>query len=184
MTGTTGTTVSVLDDAQNVYVRMDVPPTIDGAMDTALDRTGMVIPLADFLYSDVYDRLMGSVQRGVYLGIHDVAGIPCHHLSFQQETIDWQLWIDAGPQPLPRKLVIAYKTEDEVPQYEVTIRKWNLAAEVPDALFEFQPPPGAREVELPVVFAAGGNAPATPAAATPPPAAPEEEPLAKQEKKP
>ena len=95
----------------------------------------MVIPLADFLYSDVYDRLMGSVQRGVYLGIHDVAGIPCHHLSFQQETIDWQLWIDAGPQPLPRKLVIAYKTEDDVPQYEVTIRKWNLAADVPDALF-------------------------------------------------
>ena len=50
-----GHTVSVLDDAQNVYVRMDVPPTIDGAMDTALDRTGMVIPLADFLYSDVYE---------------------------------------------------------------------------------------------------------------------------------
>ena len=83
-----------------------------------------------------------------------MAGIPCHHLSFQQETIDWQLWIDAGPQPLPRKLVIAYKTEDDVPQYEVTIRKWNLAADVPDALFEFEPPPGAKKVELPVIFAA------------------------------
>ena len=151
-----GKTVTALDDAQNVYVRMDVPPTIDGAMDTALERTGMVIPVADFLYSDVYDRLMGSVERGVYLGIHDVAGIPCHHLSFQQETIDWQLWIDAGPQALPRKLVIAYKTEDDVPQYQVTIRKWNLAADVPDEMFQFQPPPGARKVELPVVFAGAG----------------------------
>ena len=140
-----GKTVSVLDDAQNVYVRMDVPPTSTGPWTRPSDRTGMVIPLADFLYSDVYDRLMGSVERGVYLGIHDVGGIPCHHLAFEQATIDWQLWIDAGPQPLPRKLVIAYKTEDEVPQYEVTIRKWNLAADVPDALFEFQPPPGARE---------------------------------------
>ncbi|HXJ78748.1 MAG TPA: DUF2092 domain-containing protein [Candidatus Methylomirabilis sp.] len=149
-----GKTMSVLDDAQNVYVRMDVPPTIDAAIDTALDRTGMVIPLADFLYSDVYDRLMGSVHRGVYLGIHDVAGIPCHHLSFEQETIDWQLWIDAGLQPLPRKLVIAYKTEDGVPQYEVTIRKWNLAAQVPEEMFQFQPPAGARKVELPVLLAA------------------------------
>ena len=96
-----GKTLTVLDDAQNVYVRMDAPPTIDGTIDTALDRTGMVIPLADFLYSDVYGRLMGSVQRGVYLGIHDVAGIPCHHLSFEQETIDWQLWIDAGPSRCP-----------------------------------------------------------------------------------
>ena len=34
-------------------------------------RTGMVIPLADFVYEDVYGRLMESVQRGVYLGIHD-----------------------------------------------------------------------------------------------------------------
>jgi len=144
-----GKTVTVLDDPHNVYVRMDVPPNIDGAMDTALERTGMVIPLADFLYSNVYDRLMGSVERGVYLGIHEVAGIPCHHLAFQQETIDWQLWIDAGPKPLPRKLVIAYKTEDEVPQYQVTIRKWNLVAEVPDGLFEFEPPPGAKKVDLP-----------------------------------
>ena len=171
-----GHTVAVLDDAQNVYVRVDVPATVDGAMDTALDRFGMVIPLADFLYSDVYDRLMGSVQRGVYLGIHDVAGTPCHHLSFQQETIDWQLWIDAGPQPLPRKLVIAYKTEDDVPQYEVTIRKWNLAAEVPDALFRFEPPERAREVALPVFL--GGEA--RPAAVTPEAQA-EEKP---QEKKP
>ena len=154
-----GKTLTVLDDAQNVYMRMEAPPTLDGTMDTALDRTGMVIPLADFLYSDVYDRLMGSVERGVYLGIHDVGGIACHHLAFQQETIDWQLWIDAGPQALPRKLVIAYKTEDGVPQYEVTIRKWNLAADVPDSLFEFQPPPGAKKVELPVIFAAGAQTP-------------------------
>ena len=179
-----GKAISVLDDAHNVYVRMDVPPTIDGAMDTALERTGMVIPLADFLYSDVYDRLMGSVQRGVYLGIHDVAGIPCHHLSFEQETIDWQLWIDAGLEPLPRKLVIAYKTEDEVPQYQVTIRKWNLSAQVPEETFQFQPPAGARKVELPALFAAEGAGEAPPALVTPPLAKPEEQQQAKQEKKP
>jgi hypothetical protein len=178
-----GTTLTALDDAQNVYVRMDVPPTIDGAMDTALDRTGMVIPLADFLYSDVYDRLMGGVQRGVYLGVHDVGGIPCHHLAFEQETIDWQLWIDAGPQPLPRKLVIAYKTEDDVPQYMVTIRKWNLAAQVPDEMFQFQPPAGARKVELPELLAAG-DVDATPPAAATSPAAGEEKKQEKQEKKP
>jgi len=151
-----GQTLTALDDAQNVYVTLAMPPTVDAALDAAFEQTGMVIPLADFLYADVYERLMGSVELGVYLGIHDVAGIPCHHLSFTQETIDWQLWIDAGPQPLPRKLVIAYKTEDEVPQYAVTIRSWNLAAQVPDALFLFEPPPGARKVELPVLRAAEG----------------------------
>jgi hypothetical protein len=35
------------------------------------------------------------VQRGIYLGIHDAAGVPRHHMSFEQATIDRQLWIDA-----------------------------------------------------------------------------------------
>ena len=143
-----GRTASSLDREQNVWTSGAVPPTVDGALDWVFDQTGTVIPLADFLYVDVYDRMMGQVQRGVYLGVHEAAGVPCHHLSFEQATIDWQIWIDAGPEPLPRKLVIAYKTEDEVPQYSVTIRKWNVKADLPEALFRFVPPSGAKRVEI------------------------------------
>ena len=28
--------------------------------------------------------------------------------EFQQEVIDWQVWIDAGEVPVPRKVVITY----------------------------------------------------------------------------
>nr|WP_255665026.1 DUF2092 domain-containing protein [Luteitalea sp. TBR-22] len=150
-----GQTFSALDREQNVWASGAVPPTIDQALDWVFDQTGTAIPLADFLYADVYDRLMGKVQRGVYLGIHEAAGVPCHHLSFEQATIDWQLWIDAGPDPLPRKLVISYKAEDEVPQYSVTIRKWNLAAKVPEALFRFAPPEGAKRIEVTALTPAG-----------------------------
>jgi len=143
-----GRTVSSLDREQNVWTSGAVPPTVDGALDWVFDQTGTVIPLADFLYADVYDRMMSEVQRGVYLGVHEAAGVPCHHLSFEQATIDWQLWIDAGPDPLPRKLVIAYKTEDDVPQYSVTIRKWNVKADLPEALFRFAPPAGAKRIEI------------------------------------
>jgi hypothetical protein len=146
-----GSTLSVVDREQNTYATVPVPPTIDGALDAVFERTGMVIPLADFIYEDVYARLMESVQRGVYLGIHDVGAVPCHHLSFEQATIDWQIWIDAGDAPLPRKLVIAYKTEDEVPQYAVTIGKWNLNVDVPEELFRFEPPEGAERIEFPSV---------------------------------
>lgn len=170
-----GKTVSALDKEQNVWTAAEVPPTVDAALDAVFERTGMVIPLADFLYTDVYDRLMSSVQRGVYLGIHEAAGVPCHHLSFEQDSIDWQIWIDAGPEPLPRKLVIAYKAEDEVPQYSVTIRKWNLKATLPDELFRFEPPPGARKIELPT---------APPAEASDADATPAQAPAPKQEKKP
>lgn len=143
-----GRTFSALDKEQNVWAAGEVPATVDEALDMVFEQTGTVLPLADFLYADTYTRLMGDVQRGVYLGIHDAAGVPCHHLSFEQATIDWQLWIDAGPDPLPRKLVITYKTEDEVPQYAVTIRKWNLSPNLPDALFAFTPPDGATRIDV------------------------------------
>jgi hypothetical protein len=152
-----GRTFAALDREQNVWASGEVPPTIDEALDWVFDQTGTVIPLADFLYANVYDRLMGKVQRGVYLGIHEAAGVPCHHLSFEQATIDWQIWIDAGADPLPRKLVISYKTEDEVPEYSVTIRKWNVQAKVPDALFRFAPPEGAKRVEVTAFGHAGGD---------------------------
>jgi len=158
-----GRTLSVIDKEQNVWASGTVPPTIDDAIDWVFDKTGTVIPLADFLYADVYARLMGSVQRGVYLGIHDVNGVPCHHLSFEQATIDWQIWIDAGAEPVPRKLLIAYKTEDEVPQYTVTIRKWNLHARVPDQIFRFEAPPGSSRVEI-AALAPPMNLPVAPTA--------------------
>jgi len=148
-----GRTLSVLDKQQNVWTSGAVPPTIDGALDFVLEQTGTIIPLADFLYADPYARLMGSVQRAVYLGIHDVGGTLCHHVAFEQANIDWQLWVDAGAQPVPRKLVITYKTEDEVPQYSATITKLTVQPTLPDALFRFTPPAGATRVEVEAVTA-------------------------------
>jgi hypothetical protein len=52
--------------------------------------------------------LIDGVIRGEYLGLQSVEGISCHHLALEQETIDWQLWIDAGPSALPRKLTIRW----------------------------------------------------------------------------
>ena len=111
-----GKMFAALDKEQHVWASGGVPPTVDAALDWVFEQTGTVVPLADFLYVDSYERLMGAVQRGEYLGVHEAAGVPCHHLAFEQATIDWQLWIEAGQEPLPRKLVITYKTEDEVPQ--------------------------------------------------------------------
>ena len=48
---------------------------MDEALDWVFEQTGTVVPLADFLYADSYARLMEDVQRGVYLGIHEAAGV-------------------------------------------------------------------------------------------------------------
>ena len=134
-----------------------MPDTIDEALDALDDRYGVMPPLADLLYADVYDVLMEGVTYGRYLGIHRAAGVPCHHLVFAQETIEWQIWIDAGTDPLPRRFVITYVSEPGEPQYGATITKWSLDPKLPDELFVFEAPAGAREIDVSRIIGDAGD---------------------------
>jgi len=142
-----GTTFSILDKAHNAYATVVAPKTIDETLRMLQDDYGVVLPLADVLYSDPYAALIAGVKYGRYLGIHQAAGVPCHHLVFAQDTIEWQIWIDAGEQPLPRKLVITYVQEPGEPQYTAVIRRWQLEPKWTDDLFKFEPPDGATKFE-------------------------------------
>jgi hypothetical protein len=155
-----GRTVTVLDKEHNVYATIEAPGTIDATFDKLEDEYGVVLPLADLLYSDPYAVLTEGVTYGRYLGIHQAAGVPCHHLAFSQATIEWQIWIDAGDEPLPRKLVISYVQEPGEPQYSATIRRWNLESQVPEGLFTFEAPEGAQKIDATAMTPQGeGNKP-------------------------
>jgi hypothetical protein len=142
-----GRTVTVLDKEHNVYATIEAPATIDATLDKLVDEYSVVLPLIDLLYSDPYAVLSEGVSYGRYLGIHLAAGVPCHHLAFSQDTIEWQIWIDAGDKPLPRKLVISYVQEPGEPQYSATLRRWNLESQVPEGLFTFEAPEGAHKID-------------------------------------
>jgi len=150
-----GHTVTVLDKEHNVYATMEAPATIDATFDQLQDEYGVVLPLSDLLSSDPYAVLIAGVTYGRYLGLHQAAGVACHHLAFSQDTIEWQIWIDAGEKPLPRKLVISYVQEPGEPQYSATIRRWNLESSVPEGLFTFEAPEGAQKVDAQAM--AGGK---------------------------
>lgn len=143
-----GGTATVLDKAHNTFGQVEVPPTIDAALDALAERYGIEPPLEDFVFSDPHAVLTEGVRYGRYLGLHHAAGELCHHLAFVQDTVEWQIWIDADDDPLPRKFVITYVREPGEPQYSAVWRKWTLAPTFPEGLFTFEAPPGARRVEL------------------------------------
>lgn len=160
-----GKTLTVLDKARNVYLSVEAPGTIDAVLDKVADEYGVVIPLTDLLYADPYAVLSEGVLYGEYLGLHQAAGVLCHHLAFSQASIDWQIWIEAGDQPLPRKLVITYVDEPGQPQYSAVIRRITLDPKFPEGLFQFEVPEGATRIDL-----ADVPRPAVPPAAEPTPA--------------
>ena len=75
-------------------------------------------------------------------------GVPCEHLAFTQGNIDWQLWIEDGPRPVPRKFVITYKDEPDSPQFTAVFSNWDFTTELPDFLFTFEPPTGASRIKV------------------------------------
>ena len=87
---------------------------------------GIDLPLIDLAMSDPYANATAKVEQGKYFGIATVLGVPCHHLAFTQENVDWQVWIEDGPQPLIRKFVITYKNEPGAPEFTALITHWNL----------------------------------------------------------
>jgi hypothetical protein len=91
---------------------------------------------------------MEGVTRGKYLGIHLAAGTPCHHLVFAQEDLVWQIWVDTGDKPFPRKFAVAYVGEPGVPQYAAVFRKWTVDPKLEPAAFRFIAPAGAQRIDV------------------------------------
>jgi hypothetical protein len=132
----------------DLYAQKEMKTDIDTAVDRMFEKFGFSVPTADLVYSDPYATLTASVDDGFHVGMHTVRGVTCHHLSFSQEFIDWQIWIEDGPQPLPRKLLITYKDEPGSPQYAVELSRWNLDPRISEAYFEFVPPAGTGRMEF------------------------------------
>ena len=120
--------------------------TFSGNTDKALDHMMNALhfnpPLADFLYEDPAKALLKTALHGFVVGNSPVNGVVCRHLAFVDRQIDWQIWIENGKMPLPRKLVITYKTLPGSPQYSATLSDWDFASRLPDRLFQPDIPAG------------------------------------------
>ena len=117
-------------------------------LDVALVKFGIAIPLEDLIQSNPYAAAMKNVSGGIDLGPTTVLGVKCEHLAFTQDNIDWQVWIEEGPRPVPRKIVITYKDEEGSPQYTALLSKWDFETKLPDFVFTFEPPPDAAKINV------------------------------------
>jgi len=92
------------------------------------------------------------VTSGFVVGKSVVEGVRCDHLAFRGADVDWQIWLQEGKQPLPRKWLITTKDIAGSPEFEVVMTKWNLAPKFADSLFDFTPPKGAKKIDfLPLI---------------------------------
>lgn len=143
-----GQTLTLLGKEANPNTQVDIPGTLDHAIDTLRVEHHKPVPGADLLVSDVFDVLMEGVVDVKVLGSGVIGGTECDPLAFRAEEVDWQIWIAEGGQPYPCRYVITSKQVDQAPQYGVQIRDWKAGDQVAPADFSFENETGAQKIEL------------------------------------
>jgi hypothetical protein len=143
-----GKTISVYGNNAKSYVQADVPGTVDQMIDAIQARSGVGMPGTDLLLSNAFDELTASALDGKHIGLGVVDGVECEHLAFRGPDTDWQIWIETGAKPVPRKYVITSKMLAGAPQYTLRIRDWRTDAFTDADTFVFKAPAGATKVDL------------------------------------
>jgi hypothetical protein len=143
-----GKTLSLYGNNAKSYVQADAAGTVDQVIDTLQAKAGAAMPGTDLLLSNSYDELMANVIDAKHIGTGIVDGVECEHLAFRGIDSDWQIWIETGARPVPRKYVITSKTLAGAPQYTLRIKDWKTDPIVDADAFAFKPPADATKVSL------------------------------------
>jgi hypothetical protein len=143
-----GKAIWVHDPAENAYATIEQPGDIDAAVDFAVTTLRMKAPLADLISPAFYDNVTGELTRALYLGETVVAGVPCEHLLLSNDYADFQMWVAAGAEPLPRRIVITYREEQVQPQFRAQFLKWEMSPTNVEAQLQFTPPEGAERIRF------------------------------------
>jgi hypothetical protein len=143
-----GKRFSFYNSEKNVYAVAPAPATLDAAIDEARDRLHIDAPGGDLLVSKPYDALVDGVTTGRYIGLEPLGSGKAHHLAMTKQNVDYQIWIQDGPEAVPVRYVITSKDLPGQPQFTIDLRNWQPSAPMSDDTFGFTTPAGASRVDL------------------------------------
>jgi hypothetical protein len=141
-----GKTLTINSKPNNTYAQVEAAGSDDQLIDLLRDKYGVTAPGADLLFSNVFDVMTADVIDARHIGRGVIDGVECEHLAFRNLDTDWQIWIEIGARPIPRKYVITSKSVAAAPQYTLRIKEWRT--DVPADAFAFKPSQGAKKVDV------------------------------------
>jgi hypothetical protein len=140
-----GKTFTLFAPSNGFYAQADAPATIGELSDRLEEKFKIQLPLVDLFRWGTDDANLAALTSAIVLTPNKVDGVTVDHYAFRQDGADWQLWVQEGEHPLPRKLVITTTSDEARPQYTAEWT-WNLSPSINDREFTFSPPKGAKKI--------------------------------------
>jgi hypothetical protein len=142
-----GDTFTIFSPKLGYYSRVEAPPTIGGLADELETRFGLALPLVDLFRWGAPHPDFSAITSAKYVGTATIDGTLTDQYAFRQQGVDWQIWIQRGAQPLPRKLVLTTTDDPARPEHEIEM-SWQLNTRPDDATFAFVPPEGSHLIAI------------------------------------
>lgn len=139
---------TLLEVPTNDFSITSLPQSVDQALNKLYEQYGFAPALSEFLFINTFKTMTKNVVSGENFGPSKVFGVKCQHLYFVEKDIDWQIWIEDGKRPIPRKLVITYKNLPESPQFIAILKDWIFDKSITHFAFEPEIPNVNKRVEF------------------------------------
>lgn len=110
-------------------------------------RYDVHLPLADLFWFGTAQAPLNAVLAASVVGPARIDGQATTQYAFRQQGVDWQVWIDDGAKPLPRRFVITDTTDAARPQYTADLR-WQASPQIAAQDFTFKPGNGDHRIAL------------------------------------
>lgn len=141
-----GRWITAFKPAENVYARVKKVGTVDQALVYMVRDLRATLPLARMFTTRFPADLDKRTTAVSFVEECTLFDVPTDHIAVKTADVDMQLWIATGAEPLPRRVVVTYKSSPGEPQFRADLSDWSVKAKLDAAAFAFVPPPGAEQI--------------------------------------
>lgn len=145
-----GKTFTVYSPTLGFYSSVPAPGTNREVLDTIYNKFGIALPLEDLFRwgdPDGANQRIAALKSAYDVGPATIDGVETDHYAFREADVDWEVWIQQGDQPLPRKLVIVDRTDPSRPTFTARLT-WQVNPTLADSDFTFVPDANAKKIQL------------------------------------
>ncbi len=150
---------TILKHPENIYGQVDdLPIEMTEAVDELVNRFGIFVPFSDLISGHARQIFLEESDSRMYVGEAWIRGRWTHHLGLRGGDFDVELWVSAEGDPVPLRMGIRWKNEEDQPTYFARFHNWDLTPGFDDNTFRAGLPEDAeRVVVVPIIDDEGGD---------------------------
>ena len=121
--------------AEELVAIADAPPTVEGALKQAYERSATYFPFTDLIVADPYAAMADGLKLAYVIGDStQVGGVRTKMIAVANDAVFLQIWIGADDK-LPRRIRAVYSDDPLRLRHEMDLTNWVVDGAIPAGAF-------------------------------------------------